>query len=101
LMKQAHEKGTPVMRTMFYEFPKDKHCWEVEDQYMYGSDILVAPVMYKDMISREVYLPGNTEWTQLHDGKVYQGGQTIVVDTPLDVIPVFVKNEVIYIINNI
>ena len=101
LMKQAHEKGTPVMRTMFYEFPEDKHCWEVEDQYMYGSDILVAPVMYKDMISREVYLPGNTEWTQLHDGKVYQGGQTIVVDTPLDVIPVFVKNEVIYIINNI
>jgi len=95
LMKQAHEKGTPVMRTMFYEFPEDGYCWEVEDQYMYGPDILVAPVLYEDVTSREVYLPGNIEWVQLHDGKIYQGGQRIVVDTPIDIIPVFVKNETI------
>ena len=37
LMMEAHEKGTPLMRTLFYEFPEDSTCWEVEDEYMYGS----------------------------------------------------------------
>jgi len=44
------------------------------------------------MTKREVYLPKGMEWTQLNDGRIYQGGQKIVVDTPLDIIPVFVKN---------
>ena len=57
LMQQAHENGTPVMRTMFYEFPDDPVCWELKDQYMFGSDLLVAPVVYKDAEEREVYLP--------------------------------------------
>ena len=42
LMQEAHEKGTPIMRTLFYEFPQDKMCWEVEDSYMYGG----KPVSY-------------------------------------------------------
>ena len=44
LMAEAHEKGTPVMRTMFYEFPEDAACWDISDAYMFGSDILVAPL---------------------------------------------------------
>ena len=44
LMKEDHEKGTSVMRTLFYEFSEDSTCWEIEDQYLYGRDILVAPV---------------------------------------------------------
>ena len=38
LMEAAHEKGTPVMRPLFYDFPKDSKCWEIEDQYMFGDD---------------------------------------------------------------
>lgn len=93
LMKQAHEKGTPVMRPMFYEFPEDEKCWELKDQYMYGSDILVAPIVYENMTHREVYLPYGATWTNLHDGKKYEGGQAVLVDSPLDVIPVFAKNN--------
>jgi alpha-D-xyloside xylohydrolase len=93
LMRQAHEKGTPVMRTMFYEFPDDETCWELKDQYMFGSDLLIAPIVYENMTSRKVYLPKGAVWTNLHDGKQYEGGQFVLVDAPLDVIPVFSKNE--------
>ena len=57
LMEAAHEKGTPVMRPLFYDFPKDSKCWEIEDQYMFGPDVLVAPVTYADMRKRTIYLP--------------------------------------------
>jgi len=93
LMRQAHEKGTPVMRTMFYEFPDDEKCWELKDQYMFGSDILVAPVVYKNMTGREVYLPKGAVWTNLHDGKKYEGGQYVFAEAPLDVIPVFARDN--------
>ena len=93
LMQQAHENGTPVMRTMFYEFPDDPVCWELKDQYMFGSDLLVAPVVYKDAEEREVYLPAGENWTELHTGKVYPGSQTIQVNAPLEVIPVFARGE--------
>ncbi|OPJ57604.1 TIM-barrel domain-containing protein [Clostridium oryzae] len=92
LMKQAHEKGTPVMRTMFYEFPQDKACWDLKDQYMYGNDILVAPIVYEEAYSREVYLPSGAEWTSMNDGRVFKGGQTITVEAPVDIIPIFLKN---------
>lgn len=92
LMKQAHEKGTPVMRTMFYEFPQDEACWEVKEQYMFGSDMLIAPIAYKDMYERELYLPKDAKWTYMHTGETYEGGQTVTVHAPLEAIPVFFKD---------
>ena len=58
LMKLAHKKGTPIMRTMFYDFPEDAVCWDLKDQYMFGSDILVAPIVYPGAMSREVLPSG-------------------------------------------
>ena len=90
LMEAAHEKGTPVMRPLFYDFPEDKKAWEVEDEYMFGPDVLVAPVLYEGIREREVYLPeGN--WRNINDGREYAGGQTITAAAPYDAIPVFVK----------
>ena len=90
-MKAAHEKGTPVMRPMFYDFPEDSMCWESDTQYMFGPDILVAPVMEEGMEKRSVYLPKGLSWTESKTGKCYEGGRTVTVNTPLDVIPVFVR----------
>ena len=59
---------------------------------MFGSDLLVAPVMYEGSEEREVYLPAGADWTLLHDGAVYEGGQTVTVKAPIDVIPVFAKD---------
>lgn len=92
LMREAHELGRPVMRTMFYEFPEQERCWELKDQYMFGADLLVAPVMYENAEEREVYLPSGAFWTDLHDGKVLEGGRTISVHAELESIPVFAKN---------
>lgn len=90
LMKEAHEKGTPVMRTLFYEYPEDSVCWEIEDQYLYGGDILVAPVLNANSESREAYLPEGT-WIEYETKKVYKGKQWIIVKTPIDEMPVFVR----------
>ena len=90
LMKEACETGSPLMRTMFYEFPQDEKCWEISDQYMFGPEYLVAPVLCADQFARNVYLPAGL-WENLNDGKEYRGGRTIRCEAPIDCIPVFKK----------
>ena len=89
VMREAHEKGTPVMRTLFYEFPDDPMVWEIDDEYMFGGSYLVAPVLFSGAVSRNVYLPSGVRWKDINDGTVYDGGCTICAAAPLDVIPVF------------
>lgn len=88
-MELAHEKGTPVIRPLFYDFPQQERCWSIEDQYMFGPDILVAPVLYEGMREREVYLPEGRTWTEVSTGKLYEGGVTVCCSAPVSVIPVF------------
>lgn len=90
-MAQAHENGTPVMRAMFYEFPKDPDCWNAETQYMFGPDILVAPVYELGQRSREVYLPNGVQWKNAKTKEVFEGGQTLTASAPVDEIPLFVR----------
>lgn len=92
LMEAAHIKGSPVMRPLFYDTPEDKKCWDVNDEYMFGPDVLVAPVMYAEMIRRKVYLPEGSRWTNYWTGEVVEGGQEIEVDAPLSQIPLFTRN---------
>lgn len=92
-MKEAHEKGTPVMRPLFYDFPQDKKAWEVEDEYMFGPDYLVAPILYAGMRKREVYLPAEDNWKNYWTGEVFRGGSVIEVDAPLAQLPVFVRSK--------
>jgi len=92
LMVAAHEHGQPVMRGMFHEFPHDPVCWELPDQYMYGPDLLVAPVLEPHATSRRVYLPAGSTWTNLASGEVLAGGRFADVDAPLEVIPVFARD---------
>lgn len=89
LMKEAHEKGTPLMRTLFYVFPEQTKAWEVEDQYLYGDKYLCCPVLAAGLKSRQVYFPAGQKWKEFHGDKVYEGGQTVDVDCPIDTMPVF------------
>ena len=86
------EKGTPVMRPLFYDFSGDEKAWEIRDEYMFGPDGLVAPVLGAGGTHRSVYLPAGAQWTDLHNGKTYEGGQTLPCAAPLERIPVFLKN---------
>ncbi|KAJ5403678.1 Glycoside hydrolase family 31 [Penicillium cosmopolitanum] len=84
LMKEAHEKGTPVMRTVFYEFPQDQRAWEIETAYMFGPRYLVVPVLEPGQRKITVYLPVGAYWTlwgktsasQSGIPGVYEGGST-------------------------
>ncbi|MBT3274347.1 MAG: glycoside hydrolase family 31 protein [Spirochaetales bacterium] len=90
-MKQAHEKGTPVMRPLFYDFPDDENCWRNESQYMFGNDVLVAPVMYENQRTIDVYLPKGAKWANAWTGENFDGGQMITVEAPLEKIPLFIR----------
>jgi alpha-D-xyloside xylohydrolase len=90
LYKEASENGSPLLRAMFYEFPEDEKCWCLYDQYMFGPEYLVAPVLSEDTFERDVYLPEG-RWEDIRDGKVYEGGMTVHAEAPLDSIPVFRK----------
>jgi alpha-D-xyloside xylohydrolase len=92
-MKLSVERGIPLMRPLFVDFPDDPTVWEVEDEYMFGSDVLVAPVLEKGMRTRKVYLPRGVKWLERSTEKVYEGGQWVEVETPLEVIPVFFKGK--------
>ncbi|MBZ2197418.1 glycoside hydrolase family 31 protein [Occultella gossypii] len=91
VMRAAHTYGQPVMRALFHEFPDDPAAWDVADQFLFGPDLLVAPVLAAGARSRPVYLPGGADWTDLHTGEVHHGGQRIEVDAPIEVIPVFAR----------
>ncbi len=74
--KDCSERGLPMVRALLVEFPEDKGAWLVEDEYMFGSQMLVAPLMESGN-SRDVYLPKG-KWIDYQTGKIYEGGyQTI------------------------
>ena len=91
-MKQASLTGAPVMRPLFFDFDGDKTAWETEDEYMFGPDILVAPIMEEKVTQRSVYLPAGATWMDANTGEVYEGGQRVMVPAPLDIIPVFFRD---------
>ena len=92
-MDEASLSGMPVMRPLFFDFYKDKTAWKIEDEYMFGPDILVAPVMEENTSERKVYLPEGAIWTDANTKKAYSGGQNVTVPAPLDIIPVFIRDN--------
>jgi alpha-D-xyloside xylohydrolase len=71
--KYCTEHGLPMVRALFIEYPNDPGSWLVEDEYLFGSDILVAPLMKEKTIGRDIYLPAG-QWIDYQMGKVYTGG---------------------------
>ncbi|MDT0439926.1 MULTISPECIES: glycoside hydrolase family 31 protein [Streptomyces] len=92
VMRQAHEEGLPVMRPLFLEFPGDAAAWSVDDAYLFGPDLLVAPVLDAGARARDVHLPAGATWTDAWTGAVYEGGGVVTVDAPLERIPLFLRD---------
>lgn len=94
LFTQAHESGQPVVRGLFYEFASDEAAANIADEYMFGTDLLIAPVTELGATKRSVYLPGDngTQWLEIHTGKTYCGGTTVEAQADLAVVPVFARN---------
>lgn len=93
LMKESSETGSPIMRPLFYEFPEDIAAWEIKDEFLFGENVLVAPVTEYGQREKEVYLPAGAEWIEQSTKIKYTGGQKVTASAPLDVIPIFVKKQ--------
>ena len=74
LFDEAHKNGSPLLRAMFYEFPEDAKCWELQDQYMFGDKYLAVP---------------KGHWRLTSTGGVFKGGQTVEAAAPIEYMPVF------------
>jgi alpha-glucosidase len=72
------------------EFPEDKKCENLSDQFMIGESLMAAPVYQPDQEKRMLYLPEG-KWIDFWTNEIYQGGEHIIVDAPLDTLPLFVR----------
>jgi alpha-glucosidase (family GH31 glycosyl hydrolase) len=91
LARQASVDGMPITRPLFFVDPADQNTYTISDQFMLGEKLLVAPVLKKGAVSRDIYLPKGT-WSDLWTGRIYQGNTTLQhFSAPIDILPVFVK----------
>ena len=88
LYQEAQETGAPLMRPMFWGYETDPVCWTLTDQYLFGPDYLVAPILTAGARSRSVYLPEGT-WEEIRTKKHIKGGQWIQAEAPIEAIPVY------------
>lgn len=90
--KKAIQSGLPVLKAMVFHHPDDRMCWHIDDQYFFGDDFLVAPVMNPEN-KRDVYLPKGT-WVNFFTGEVAKGEKWLKdLEVPLDEMPVWVRNN--------
>ena len=92
-MHKAEKTGLPPMRPLFFDFPDDPKAWSVEDEFMFGPDILVAPVLALGARGRKVYLPAGTTWRDAWTLKRHKGGQEFDAQADLSRIPVFFRAD--------
>ena len=88
-MDTASQKGYPVMRPMFFEYPEDEICYTLESQYMFGDDIIFAPIVERGQTVKTVYIPDG-EWILTKDKRVYTKG-TYEITAEIDEFIAFVK----------
>ncbi|HWU81412.1 MAG TPA: TIM-barrel domain-containing protein [Caulobacter sp.] len=91
LAGETYHRDGSIMRGLVMDFPNDLKARDVNDEYLYGSAFLVAPVTSFKARSREVYLPAGATWYDFETGKAHAGGQTIKAQAPLSRMPLFVK----------
>ena len=89
-MARVAADGTPVNRPLWFDAPHDAAAWDVDDELMFGPDLLAAPVLEYGARNRTLYLPDRAvRWKHHYSGEVFAGGQTVTVDAPLAEFPLF------------
>ncbi|WP_232223472.1 alpha-glucosidase [Sphingorhabdus lutea] len=89
---QAVKDGLPLQRPLFLHYPDDSEVGDMQDQYLYGTDMLVAPIIEADQFSRKLYLPAGENWVHLWSGKKFTSGWHDVA-SPYGEPPVFYKEN--------
>lgn len=89
LSAEAASRGIPVQRPLFLHFEADPQTYAIQDQYLYGPDLLVAPVHAAGVTHWDAYLPAGAQWAHLWSDQRFDGGQRVRVAAPLGSPPVF------------
>ena len=89
-LEEAHRTGSPLFRPLVLNYQDDPNTYNLDDQFMIGDDLLVAPVVKPDVTKRLVYLPKGL-WYDYWTTKRYEGGTMISIDAPLETVPIFVR----------
>jgi alpha-D-xyloside xylohydrolase len=91
-MALASKQGTPAMRPLWFDFPADGVAWSIEDEFVFGPAVLVAPVTQFGARSRRVYLPAGATWTDPWSEETTDGGAWVEATAPLERIPVYLRD---------
>lgn len=91
LMHKGELTGEPIIRPLLFNYQKDKNTYEINDEFMFGDNILVAPVVEQGARHRLVYLPEGDNWIDYWTKKEYKGGQYIIKEAALDICPIYIK----------
>jgi len=91
LFREHTETGAPVMRPLWFEYPNDQRTYTLDDEYLVGRDLLVAPVVREGATKRGVYFPAGDDWVDWWTGKRYEGGKDAEVEAPLNRLPLFAR----------
>ena len=84
----------PLARALMVHFPDEKEAWAIDDQWLLGPDVLVAPVMDAGVSSRELWLPPSEQpWMHLWSRQTFSGGQRVTVEAPIGEPPVFIQTS--------
>lgn len=89
---EAKDSGTPILRPLFFDYPEDGNAYLIDDEYMFGGLLLVAPVLEDGARSRKVYIPDGL-WQDLWSDEEFTGPATVTIPAPLDRIPVLIRIE--------
>ena len=89
-LEEAHRTGVPLFRPLVLNYQNDASTYNLDDEFMIGNDLLVAPVLRPDVTRRLVYLPEG-KWYDYWTNKEYKGGSVVSVDAPLETVPMFVR----------
>lgn len=93
LVAEASTRGLPVQRPLFLHFEDDPHTYTIQEAYLYGPDLLVAPVWHPGKTEWSTYLPEGADWVHVWSGKTFAGGQDVTVPAPFGEPPVFYRSE--------
>lgn len=91
LADEAAVKGYPLQRPLFVHFEQDKNTYDIQDAYLFGPDLLVAPVHKQGVQDWKVYLPAGATWVQLWNEQEICGGQSVTVPAPIGQTPAFYR----------
>ena len=92
MMYKCEESGAPIIRPLLFNYQNDKNTYEINDEFIFGNSILVAPVVEQGARQRLVYLPQGDNWIDYWTGEEHKGGKYIIKEAPLDICPIYIKS---------